>query len=147
MPVSFSEVYAFFKFRYAGTIPSVTNLFNFQTSGGVTQLQVNLNTNGIINLKHGTTSVTTTGTLSANQMGIFWIHYKAGSGTNGIGSLGFSLTEQEAFSGANFTSTAAGTATATIGLYDPENTNTGGGLDFYFGKARLSTTPVGSFPA
>jgi hypothetical protein len=85
--------------------------------------------------------------MTANTVYNVWTHYRAGSGANGPGSVGFSLTEQEATSGANFTSTNAGTATGTIGLFDPENTNTGGGLDFYYGKARLSTAAIGSFPA
>jgi hypothetical protein len=145
-PVNYSELYTFFKFRVSALPGAQVNMFNFQTSAAATQLQVNLNSDGTINLKHGTTSVTTVGAIAANTVYHFWIHYRAGSGANGVGSLGFSLTETEATSGNNFTSTSAGTATGTIGLFDPENTSTAATFDFFFDKVRLDVNPIGSNP-
>jgi hypothetical protein len=146
MVSSLSEVWAFFKFRFTSAIGTQTNFFNFQTSGGVTQLQCNVTTGGAINLVHGSTSVTTSGTMTAGVNYNIWVHYKAGSGANGVGSVGFSATEEEATQGNNFASTTSGTSTGTIGLFDPENTNTGGGFDFIYGKARLDSQAIGSSP-
>lgn len=146
MPVSQNEVYCFFKFRMSALPPGITNIFNFQTAGSVTVLEVDCNATGTITMKHGTTSLTTTGAISANVVYNFWVHYKAGSGANGIGSVGFSTTETETTSGANFVSTSAGTGTAAVGLFDPENTQTGGLLDQYYDKCRLDVIPIGSNP-
>lgn len=143
---TYGEWYGFFKFRFSALPGAQTNFFNFQTSAAATQLQLNLTTGGAINMQHGSTSVTTAGTMAANTIYNVWVHYKAGSGANGVGSVAFSTTENEPLLGPNFVSTTAGTSTANVAIFDPENTNTGGGFNFFYGKFRLSTKPIGSNP-
>jgi hypothetical protein len=53
MPVTQTEVYAFFKFRMTSLAAGTTNIFNFQTSGSATQLEVNVNNDGTVQMKHG----------------------------------------------------------------------------------------------
>jgi hypothetical protein len=145
---TFTEWYGYTIFR-TSTLPSgVANGFmNFQVNGTTTMLAIRINTDGTVTLSHGGgTQVASTGAITINTPYHVWFHYKAGSGANGIASVGFSTNAQEVVAGPNYISIVNGVGTQAVNTWDPENTENGTEI-FYYSKFRLSTQQIGSYPS
>lgn len=109
-----ATIYGHFKFRWNATA-SVT-LIAILRNGTTARANIFLQTDGGLAIQHGTaTSDYTVTKISADTTVHVWFKYVQGTGADGAAELSWSTTTTRPTEGNQFTSTAAGSSTTTVG--------------------------------
>lgn len=113
-----SDLWAFFRWRAEGT-PLYGQIFNLTNTSGSIQAYVSVSSGPIMRMYHGTT-LCSTGSLSASTTYYVWVHYVAGSGSDGVGALYLDTDNSRPAATCSITT---GTATADVGRVYMFNNN------------------------
>lgn len=122
-----SECWAYTQFKVASlAIGGAREIFSLKDSSGVSQCIVKLNTDGTLQIWDAYFNGTsTTAAILANADTYIWIHYKAGTGSNGVVEVKWSTTGTQPVSlGANYvqiTNSPCAAAVERIALVSNDN--------------------------
>jgi hypothetical protein len=141
---TYPEVWVRFKFRKADVTSSIVRILQLKNAS-TTVAYLRTTSGGAPQIFHGTASANTSGALSSNTNYNIWIHYVAGSGSNGQLSVGFSTTDTEPTSGSNFVSLSTGTATASLDGFEWINTSTNSAHIVYVDSMTVDDQAIGDF--
>lgn len=114
-----SEVYLYFQMRLTNIVSSLTELAALQDAGGSIQY-IYLQSDNRMSVydQSFAHSGTTVSTMTSNTTYHVWVHYKAGSGANQIGSVAFNTVPTEPTVGDNFASFPNGANTESVSTYE-----------------------------
>lgn len=110
---TYTTLYSHFMFRTNDATPSAASIIaQFLDTSQNGLISITLNSAGTLRVSHGTSGVNTVATLTDNTDYHIWFRYTAGTGTDGVFSMGFSTTGIEPSSGDYFVYGTNGTSTA-----------------------------------
>lgn len=143
-----AEVWAFFLARFSTVSPaSATTFFDLANTGGGSTCVLKLNTDGTVLVTSGAQGVSTVSALTANTKYWFWVHYKAGSGANGVEDVGFSTDCIRPASGNQFAQRSDTVQTASIGYVIPGNFVAGASaVNVIYDRLYLTSSQIGDNP-
>lgn len=134
-------------FRFNSSLPSAGSVFvRLRDSLNAVQLRLQMNTgNRLLLYDGGAIAASPVTTIAAGTDYHVWMRYVAGTGANGIGTLGFSTTGIRPLSGNNFASFSNSPKTASITnfIVGTENNNTWDGV---FDRLIASQNVIGNNP-
>lgn len=144
----YSELWGYFRLQMIA-LPSTTRQFFRLRDGSATVVfTLQVTSGGMIGVVAGGTGGNTVSAVTAGNTFNFWWHWKKGTGSNAIGSVGFSADGSlvEVTSGNGFHQRSAGTATTDAAEMHFGNTANGAN-EFVVDKVRvLATGAVGNYP-
>ena len=119
---SASEKWLHFMFKFSGTVGNGTVLARLSnTAGGILQADVELDATKHPKVYHGSASATSSSTITAGTLYHFWLHYLAGSGSNGVADMYWG-TDPVRANNEHLTITT-GTSTANVAYLDLTDDN------------------------
>lgn len=113
-----STIYGYCLFRFSA-IPSSSREFMRLRNSTTVVARVFITSSGNLQFRHGATTYSTVSTMSINTTYHIWYDYAAGSGANGVSSIGFSTDGTRPTSGNAFASNSAGAGTLNIDNLSP----------------------------
>ena len=133
-----SERWVYFMFRPVST-PNSSNgeIIEIWNSGQTRIADLQLTSTGTIQVRHGTATATTSGTMSDGTTYHVYFRYVTGSGANGVASVGFSTDGTRPTGGSNFASTSSGTATTDANYIAPGWIGFSGVIDLIYDKMQV----------
>lgn len=107
-----TTVYGHFMWRWA-SLGGTATIHTMRTTGSI-RLEVQTSSSGALTILHGSASATVTDAVPTNTWVHIWVRYTAGSGSNGIGEIGWSTDTTRPTSGTKFASVTTGTNTTSV---------------------------------
>jgi hypothetical protein len=137
-----AEVWVYFKLRLTNTSQGTKTIGGLSQNGGTINQLFQVNTAG---LKPSFGGAQTTDGFAANTTYDVWLHYRKGTGSNGIVDIGFSTNGTKPTSGTRFAQSTTYTGVNNAGrlfLGTSAHTN----FDVIIDKIRVDNSEIGSNP-
>lgn len=146
LPSAYAELWVRMTWRVNTAVPGISMLSLRRQSGDTEVVKIGpYNTDLRLHLNCGTGIVSTVAAISSNTTYNVWVHYIAGSGSNGFMSLGFSATSTEPTSGDQYAQVSNCTATASPDRIRLVAASTVVGRTQFFDRIAVNNTAIGDF--
>jgi hypothetical protein len=143
---SYSELYCYFVCYFTAYNTALVNQA-WQVNGANTQFSMKLDSTGhaFVMVPDGShQSAATVTALPLSTLVHVWTHFKVGSGTNAIGSVGWSTDGTMPTSGNQYAQYTTGTSTTNFNTLDMEDL--GASVAVIYDKIRIAQSSIGSNP-
>jgi hypothetical protein len=140
-----SEIWVRFLFLTNSTATSVSRLLSLRNQSGDTEVaHVQRDTSGKVIITHGTATAQVVTDMEQDTDYVVWVHYKAGSGANGVMDIAFSTDGTRPTSGDNFASLTNGSATSSIDRVQLRAQTTNTGMYYFFDDITIDDSEIGN---